>query len=249
MLMNCREFSIKYSAQLDGHADDQEKSDLQQHLRQCLSCRRNAAGMRRLISDVRNLGDNGLSEDSRGMTRQIQSAVHREARLQASYSRRRANFMDLWRTRLFSQGVGAIVSMAMFLMMAVGVLRPAYRALALAQAATQLILEESGTEEIRLKLMLLAPPPPPIFNPNGELLGIGASMSEDEEIMATVKVARNGRALVNRIVGPSTDPAIVSKLSNIINQSTSFHRVRRDQNASAEAVVIFSKVNISADLN
>lgn len=201
--------------------------------------------MRRLISDVRSLDCERPEGNSRQLTHRIQAALHREARLQASYSRQRADWIELWRTRLFSQGVGAVVSMAMFVVMAAGVLRPAYRALALAQAVTQVMLEESGSDEIRLKLLLFAPAPPPVFNPSGELLGIGASMSEGDEIMASVRVTRDGKASIDRIFVPSRDPAIVNRFSDVINQRASFQPIRRNQNASAEAIVIFSKVTVS----
>jgi hypothetical protein len=250
--MTCQEFPLLYSAQLDGRADEFEQLALQRHLRECIVCRRRAAEIRRLISDLRNAADSrtmGARELNLEMTAQIQAALHREARLQASYARQRADKFDLWRTRLFSQGVGAVVSMALLIVLAVGVFTSANRAMSLAQAASDVIWKDPISEETRhqalLKASLLQPPPPPVFSPSGDLLGIGVSLSEDDEIIATVKVGKDGRASIDRIVAPQHDPTVMSRFSSAITQRASFQPARRDKNTSAEAVVIFSKVNIS----
>jgi hypothetical protein len=208
--------------------------------------------MRCLLSDLRGLAELRAMETPETKSErviQIQTALQREARLQASYTRQRADLLDLWRTRLFSQSIGAVVSMALIVIVTFGVLVPARRAFALAQAARDVIWRDPVSEETRhqalLKASLLQPPPPPIFNPSGELLGIGASLSEDDEIIATVKVRKDGRASINQIVAPTHDPSVMSKFSTVLTQHASFQPARRDKNTSAEAVVIFSKVNIS----
>ena len=239
--MTCRDFSLLYSAQLDGHADEAEQLWLQEHLRACPACRKCAAELRSLRADLRALETPKPKVD---FTNKLQAALRVEARAQERIVRQRAAWFAVWRTRLFSQGVGALVSMGLFLMTMTGVLRPAYRTLALAQAATEVILEEQASDEIRLKVLLWLPPPPPAFNPSGELLSVGASMSEDDEIIATVKVRKDGRALVNQIGGTQRDPAVIEKFSNVITQQASFQPTRRDQATSQEAVVILSKVNI-----
>ena len=250
--MTCQEFPLLYSAQLDGRAHENQLLRLQKHLRQCAACRRRAAEMRCLISDLRGLAELRILEPRKqkpALTSQIKAAVHREARLQASNARQRADLLDLWRTRLFSQSIGAVVSMVLFIIVAVGVFRPANHALTLAEAATQVFWEDPISDEIRyqalLKASLLQPPPPPPFSPSGELLNVSASLSEDDMIIATVKVHKDGRASVNAIVAQPHDPSVIDKFSNVINQQASFQPIRRNQNTSAEAVVIFSKVNIS----
>ncbi len=250
--MTCQEFPLLYSAQLDGQADEFDQSALQKHLRECIVCRRRAAEMRCLISDIRSLAETrtlGSQKPALEMTAQIQTALLREARLQASYARQRADLFDLWRTRLYSQGIGAVVSMALLVTLAVGVFRSAQRAMSLAQAASDVIWKDPISEETRhqalLKASLLRPPPPPVFSPGGELLGIGASLSEDDEIIATVKVSKDGRASIGQIVAPQNDPAVMSRFSSAITHHASFQPARRDRNTSSEAVVIFSKVNIS----
>jgi hypothetical protein len=250
MVMNCREFPLLYSAQVDGRANEHEQAVLQKHLRECITCRRRAAEMRCLISDLRGLAELRLLETQKQeMTAQIQATLDREARLQASYARQRADLLDLWRTRLLSQSIGTLVSMALFIVVLMNIFKPAHRAMALAQAATDVIWSNPSSEEIRhqalLKASLLQPPPPPVFSPSGELLNVGASLSAEDEIMATVKVRKDGRASIDQIVVSPSDPSVVTRFSSVMTQQASFQPARRNQHTSAEAVVIFSKVNIS----
>ncbi len=242
-VMNCNDFPMLYSAQLDGYAGEREKQALQVHLRECPGCRRRAAEMRSLRSDLHAL-ESPLPAPS--MTLQIQAALRRESKLQAAQARRRADRVDLWVTRLFSQSIGAVVSVAMVLLVAIGVHNPAYRALALAQAATEVIFEDQSIDDgIRLKVLLLQPAPPPVFNPSGELLGFGASLSEDVEMMATVKVGRDGRAKVDRVLSSSQDPQLMNRFADVIQERASFVPPRQSRNTSAKAVVFISTVNIS----
>jgi hypothetical protein len=246
--MTCREFPLLYSAQIDGHADEHQQLALQNHLRECVACRGRAAEMRCLLSDLKALGTSRVSKELEAqgeMTAQIQSALHREARIQASYARQRADLFDLWRIRIFSQSIAAVISMVMLIAVASIVFSRYYRALNIVHTATGDILGEKDSDEIKLKLLLLQPPPPPVFSPSGDLLGFGASLSEDGEIIATVKVHKDGRASVNQIVGTPIDPTVVQKFSHMIMQQASFQPTPRDRNTSAEAVVIFSSMNIS----
>src|SRR5262245_29481956 len=92
--MICRDFPLLYSAQLDGCADEREQLALQNHLRECPECRRRAAEMRCLVSDLNALGESRvLKQRAREMemTAQFQWALHREARLQDSNARQRAD--------------------------------------------------------------------------------------------------------------------------------------------------------------
>lgn len=240
--MTCRDFPLLYSAQLDGQAAEPEQLWLQQHLRECVTCRSRAAELRALRADLRALD---TPPAQRALTARIQWSLRAEARAQERLLRRRADRVDVWRTRLFSQGIAALVSVAVFLVSITGVLRPAYRALAFGQAVTEVIFEAPDEEGIKLKVLLLQPPPPPIFSPSGELLNVGASLGEDDEIIATVKVRKDGRALINQIGGTQRDPALVEKFSNVLIQRASFQPTRQNQTTSSEAVVILSKVNIS----
>lgn len=240
--MNCNDFSALYSAQLDGYAGERQQMALQAHLRNCHGCRRRAAELRTLRSDLRALD---LPAADQTMIGQIQGALRRESKLQAGIARKRADWIDLWTTRLFSQSIGAIVSVALVLMVSVGVHNPAYRALALAQAATEVMFDDRASDEIRLKVLLLQPLPPPIFNPSGELLGFGASLSENVEMMATVKVGRDGRATVNQVIISPDDPILMDRFTDAMKEEASFVPPRQSRNTSAEAVVIFSTVNIS----
>lgn len=238
-----------YSAQLDGHADEREQLALQKHLRQCAICRRHAAEMRSLRSELMALETPKPLKAKTDLTTQIQSALRVEARAYERVKRSRRDLIEVWRTRLFSQGIGAMVSTAMCLLMLAGVLRPAYRTLALAQAATEVIWEEEIANDIRFKLWVYQPPPPPVFTPSGELLNIGASLSEDDEVIVTLKVRRDGRASINEMVSTPNDPAVMSKFSSALTLKASFQPKRAERATSADAVVILSKVDVKASLS
>ena len=244
--MTCQEFPSLYSSLIDGCADERELRVLQIHLQDCAHCRRRASEMRCLSSELRALEPPKPEAD---LTTQIRAALQREARLQASYARDRADLVDLWRTRLYSQGIGALVSVALILVVGTGVFRSALRAFYLLQTTSEVIWEDPVTNETRyqalLKARLLQPPPPPTFSPSGELLNVGASMPDDYFIQLTVKVHKDGRASINQIDIPPHDPIVTSRFSNVINQQASFEPVRRNHNTSSEAVVIFGKLNIS----
>jgi hypothetical protein len=181
-----------------------------------------------------------------GLESQITTAIHREAKLAAAAQRRRAELIDLWRVRLLSQSVGAVVSMAMLLVVLTGVLRPAYRALAFARAVVETTVEDDfSSEAVRLKILLLDPsPPPPVFNPSGALLGFSETLSGEEVLVATVKVRKDGRASVETLTEPPRDPSAFSRLSNALFQQANFHPVRK-QSRRPDAVLMFSKINIS----
>jgi anti-sigma factor RsiW len=243
--MTCQDFPTLYSSLIDGCANEHEQQVLQMHMRECAHCRRRATEMRCLRSELRALGSPRPEPE---MSMQIRAALQREARLQASYARERADWMDLWRTRLYSQGIGAVVSVALILVVGTVVLRSALRAFSLLHTTTAVIWEDPVSEEIRyqslLKARLLQPPLPPAFSPSGELLNVGASLPEDYIIQLTVKVHKDGRASINQIDIPAQDPSVMTRFSNVITERASFEP-RRNRNTSNEAVVIFGKMNIS----
>jgi hypothetical protein len=159
---------------------------------------------------------------------QIISALHREARRQKLSTRRRDELIDLWRVRLLSQTVGAVISLALLLMVTGGVLMPANRALSFS-----------------LKVYLLEPPPPPpIFNPSGALLGFSESLSEEEILFATVTISKDGRASVQTMTEAPRDPSAIGRLSNALFQQVNF-QIRRQQAKNPDAVLMFTKINIS----
>ncbi len=232
-----------YSAQVDGHASEEEQIAIQRHLRECPDCRRQAAGIRRLRAD---LGGLARPQPMPGLNAQLRLAMRQEAALIERTAEKRADRLEVWRMRLFSQTIGAAVSFCLFFVVITGVFKPAYRALALANAAQEVIFEETNQDAIKLKVLLLQPPPPPVFQPNGELLGLGANLSEDQEIIATVQVGKDGRASINNLVAPSSDPAVAAKFSNVITHRASFQPTSADRTSSTQAVVIMSTVNITA---
>lgn len=244
--MTCKEFPSLYSSLIDDCARDFERQALHKHMSECVQCRRRASEMRKLRSELRALE---YPKPALEMSAQIRSALQREARLQASYAKERADWMDLWRTRLYSQGIGAVVSVALILVVGIGVFRSALRAFSLLHTTTAVIWEDPVSEEIRyqslLKARLMQPPLPPTFSPSGELLNVGASQSDDYIIQVTVKVHKDGRASINQIDMPAHDASVMTRFSNVITERASFEPFRRNQNTTDKAVVIFGKMNIS----
>lgn len=243
--MKCSEFSLAYSLVLDGQANGRERSLAETHLLECHGCERIASQIRRLGDEIASLDRPQLSaEDSR----QIVAALHREARLKAISARKREERIDLWRLRLFSQSIGAVVSVGLLLVVVAAVFQPAYRALlALASAAIETTVEvEVIPEDVRFKILLLEPPPPPpIFNPSGALLGFSESLAEEDMLIATVKVRKDGRASVKALTEGSRDPSALDRLSNALFKQANFQPVRRNQSNSPDAVLMFTKINIS----
>ena len=238
--MNCREFPPLISAQLDGYAGEHEQAELQEHLSNCAACRRYAAELRCLRAELRAWKPVAPSAESSG---EIVAALQREARLQARTERRRADQLAVWRMRLFSQSVGAVVSLTLFSLLTMAVFRPSYRALALARVAVE---EAGGTEfsdeGLQLRI-IIPPPPPPVFNPSGELLGFSQTLLEGDEFIAAVKVRRDGRASVE-MVEPPRDPSMVMRLSHALFRQASFHPAGRSRPGGSDAVLMFSKVKI-----
>ncbi len=246
-----------YSAQLDGQADEREQVALQKHLRECADCRRQAAEMRSLRSGLQALEvpkppmTNKAKID---LTSQIQAALRVEARAHEKIKRSRAELIDLWRTRLFSQGIGALVSSVMFITTLAGVMQPAYRTLALAEALREVLVGEEvvpppATDTgIQFRMAIFQPQPPPVFTPSGELLNLGASLSENDEVIVTLKVRKDGRASINEMITPN-DPATLTRFSTAITQQASFQPTPRKQVTSPEAVLILSKIDIKASIS
>src|SRR5262245_47480186 len=128
--MICSDFPLLYSAQLDGHAAEHDQIALQRHLRECVVCRRGAAEMRSLRANLRALAAPLPAPE---LTRQIQNRLRQEAATRAHGRAARApgggiswgdvrrfwfnsfaNWLNDRRAKIFSQGVGAIVSLPLF---------------------------------------------------------------------------------------------------------------------------------------
>ena len=111
-----------------------------------------------------------------------------------------ANWLDGRRAKIFSQSVGAIVSLLLFFVVVTEVFNQArnqaYRTLTLAALATQTIFEDPNDEVLRyqaiLKTYLLPTPPPPPLNSNDELQGVVASLRE-EDVILTAEVQQGRR--------------------------------------------------------
>lgn len=245
--MTCRDSSLLISAQLDGCLNAHEEWQFEAHLSECPACHRQAAELRCLSENLRSLGHQSPSTE---MMAEIVVALRQEARLQNRTARRRADQLDIWRMRIFSQSVGTAVSFVLFLFLVTVILKPIYRTAALASVV---VAEAAGypdnSEEIRKFRQALIPPgPQPVFDPDpkGALLGLSKSFSADDEfVVMVVKVDVDGRASVKQVVEPPRDPSAVTNFSNALFQQVSFQpAARRGHFVTSDAVLMFSKVNV-----
>jgi hypothetical protein len=273
--MICRDFPLLYSAQLDGHAAEYDQIALQRHLRECVVCRRSAAEMRSLRADLRALAaPRPLPE----LTGQIQMRLRREAEARArirsslipgaGISRaglswndiRRfwfnsfANWLEGRRAKIFSQGVGALVSLPLFFVVVTEVFKQAYPTMPSSTSASayQVIYEDPDAKpespEGLIKAALYPSPPPPVLNPTYELVGAAANLREEDVIM-TAEVRKDGGAAKVIFVAPPNDPSIQEKISNAMAQrGIFFHGVKSNQPTSPIAVVYLSSITTTGRL-
>jgi hypothetical protein len=277
--MICRDFPLLYSAQLDGHAAEHDQIALQRHLRECAICRRSAAEMRSLRANLRALAAPLPAPE---LTGQIQNRLRQEA---ATRARRRAarvpgggiswgdvrrfwfnsfaNWLDGRRVKIFSQGVGAIVSLPLFFFVVPAVfkgahvvteafkqdhltLTPPVPATAPAPPAIfQYRNDEALRYEAQLKAALIYPPPPPALNPNPEFQWLAASLSEGDVIL-TAEVRRDGGASRVTYYGPPNDPSVQEKLSTAMSQRGLFQGVKPNQFINPVAVVYLSSITTTS---
>src|SRR5882672_4403476 len=266
--MICRDFPLLYSARLDGHAAEHDQTTLERHLRECVMCRRSAAEMRRLRADLRALA---APLPSRELTGQIQKRLRQEVSARApvrsaQVSRieiiwgdiRRfwfnsfANWLDGRRAKIFSQGIGAIVSLPLFFVVVTEIFKQAYQAAPSPASASQAAVYEdpegksarSGSDRL-LKAALFPSPPPPVLNPTYEFVGAAANLNE-EDVILTAEVRKDGGAAkVTYVVAPN-DPSIQEKLSTAMSQRGIFYKP--NQNISPIAVVYLSSITTTGRL-
>ncbi|MGH9769616.1 MAG: anti-sigma factor family protein [Blastocatellia bacterium] len=278
--MICREFLLLYSVQLDGHAAEHDQIALQRHLRECAVCRRCAAEMRSLRADLRALA---TPQPPPELTGQIQRYLRQEAAQRAEASTAGvkirasqlagagiswvefrkfwfnsfANWLDGYRAKIFSQSVGAIVSLLLFFVVVTVVFKQSTMALAtlatrtiFEDLATQTIFEDPNDKALRyqaaLKAALLYTPPPPALNANGEIQGAVASLRE-EDVILTADVRKDGGATIIYVVPPN-DPSVQAKLSTAMAQRGTFQGAKPNQNISTVAVVYLSSITTTARL-
>lgn len=262
--MICRDFPLLYSAQLDGHAVEHDQIALQRHLRECVVCRRRATEMRSLRADLRALA---APLPSLELTRQIQNRLRQEAEARAmirpafvpgvriSWADIRrfwfntfANWLDGRRSKIFSQGVGAIVSLFLFFVVVTEVFKQAYQSLS-PTLATQTVSENPDDKAAGyrglFKAALFPSPPPPLLNPTYEFVGVAANLPE-EDVILTAEVGKDGGAAKVTYVVPPNDPSIQEKLSTAMSQRGIFNKP--NQNISSVAVVYLSSITTTGRL-
>ena len=278
--MICRDFPLLYSAQLDGHAAEHDQIALQRHLRECVMCRRSAAEIRSLRANLRALAaplpDPELTGQIQQRLRQ-EAAQKADALAQVRFNQTRgqlgvagiswvelrkfwfnsfANWMVGRRAKIFSQSVGAIVSMLLFSFVVTEVFIQTHiqasRTLALAAVATQTIFEDPEDEALRhqatLKTYLFPPPPPPpLLYSDSELQGVVASLRE-EDVIFTAEISKDGASTIF-FVQPPNDPSVQAKLSTAMAQAGTFlNGASRNRNTSSVAVVYLSSITTTARL-
>lgn len=245
--MTCRDSALLISAQLDGRVEAHEEWQLEAHLSECLACSGQASELRCLSENLRSLGHQRPSTE---MTAEIIAALRQQARLQNRAARRRADLLDVWRMRIFSQSIGTVVSLVLFMFLVTVILKPLYRTAALAGVVAEAAGYTDTSEEVRKLRRVLIPPQPnnprPVFDPSGALLGFSKSFSDNDEfVVIMVKVDVDGRASLKKVVEPPHDPAVLTGLSNALIQEVSFQPAgRRGRFVKSNAVLMFSKVNI-----
>jgi len=270
--MICRDFPLLYSARLDGHAAEHDQTTLERHLRECVMCRRSAAEMRSLRADLRTLAAPLLSPELAG---QIQKQLRQEA---AARTRVRsaqvpgvgiswgiswgdirrfwfnsfANWLVGRRAKIFSQGIGAIVSLPLFFVVVTEIFKQAYQAAPSPASASQAAVYEdpegksarSGSDRL-LKAALFPSPPPPVLNPTYEFVGAAANLNE-EDVILTAEVRKDGGAAkVTYVVAPN-DPSIQEKLSTAMAQRGIFYKP--SHNINPIAVVYLSSITTTGRL-
>jgi hypothetical protein len=267
--MICRDFPLLYSAQLDGHAAEYDQIALQRHLRECVVCRRSAVEMRRLRTDLRALAAPLSSPE---LTGQIQMRLRQEADARARirpnlipglginwndirrfWFNSVANWLDGRRAKIFSQGIGAIVSLPLFFVVVTEVFKQAYPIASAATSAAQTVYEDPDDKADRsqglIKAALLPAPPPPILNPTYELVGAAANLRKEEDVIFIAEIRKDGGAAKVTYAMPPNDPSIQERLSTAMAQrGIFFHGVKSNQNTSPIAVVYLSSVTTTGRL-
>src|SRR5262245_55678484 len=268
--MICRDFPLLYSAQLDGHAAEHDQFALQRHLRECAICRRSAAEMRSLRADLRALAPPPLDAELTGQIQKrlrLEASQQVEALAQVRYPRKAgrlagagmywaefrkfwfnsfANWMEGRRAKLFSQGVGAVVSFLLFFFVVTKVFTQAHiqasRTLALAAVATQTIFEDPNDEALRHQAVLktyLFPTPlrPPLLYSDRELQGVAASLQKEEDVIFTAEIGKDGASTIF-FVQPPNDPLVQAKLSTAMAQAGTFlDRASRSRHSDTVALL------------
>jgi len=242
-------------------------------------CRRSAAEMRSLRANLRALAAPFPAPE---LTGQIQNRLRQEAaargrsraakvpggRISWSDVRRFwfnsfANWLNEHRARIFSQGIGAIVSLPLFFVVVPEAFK-GFHVLTEAFKQDQLTLtppvpapappppvifqfrnDEALRYEARVKAALIYPPPPPALNPNPEFQGVAASLSGGD-VIAVAEVRKDGGAANVTYPVPPNDPSVQEKLSTAMSQRGIFQGVKPNQNISPVAVVYLSSITTTS---
>ena len=226
--MNCSNYKLLISAQLDEQLRPSERALLNHHLNECADCQNYSIELRQQISSLTSLSSASLpSAQVEAMNAATMFALQVEARqaLQKSYWRteQKINF----RIKIFSTTFATACTLVMFLVLVGSILRPAHLALSRASSlldiATQVVNPNSNEELADLKDALLPLPtsPRPMLDPRGTLIGF-ANDVQDEDLTVIAWVGSDGKASVREVITAPNDPEIIAKLSTASDASGKF---------------------------
>lgn len=248
--MNCRNYSLLISAQLDGEIRPAEQALLNHHINECETCRQYSQELYQQSEQLRFLRTRTLGDKQK---QEMQAAtiwaLQIEARKQLTENRLREERKANWHIRLFSRSFAAVTSLVLLLILINSILRPAHRAFAFFRTAAQTAINpNTGDEELaQLKDLLLptAPSPRPILDPHGTLIGFTKEV-EEEQFAVIAWVGADGRASVKHVIEAPNNPEVIHKLSHVLNQQANFRPAYiRGKYMPADAILMFSRVTIS----
>jgi Putative zinc-finger len=249
--MNCINYKLLISAQLDDELRPSERALLNHHLNECAACEKYATELRQQISSLTLLCSAALpAAQVEAMNTATMFALQVEARqaLQKSYWRteQKINF----RIKIFSTTFATACTCVMFLVLVGSILRPAQQALSrasnLLDIATQVVIPDSNEELADLKDALLPMPtsPRPVLDPRGTLIGF-ANDVQDEDLTVIAWVGSDGKASVREVISAPNDPEIIAKLSTALTLQANFKPAfKGGKFTAANTVLMFSRITI-----
>ncbi len=249
--MNCSNYKLLISAQLDDQLRPSERALLNHHLNECAACENYAAELQQQIVSLTAFSSAALpARQVEEMNTATMFALQVEARqaLQKSYWRteQKINF----RIKVFSTTFATACTLVMFLVLVGAILRPAQQALShasnLLDIATQVVSPNSNEELADLKDALLPMPtsPRPMLDPRGTLIGF-ANDVQDEDLTVIAWVGSDGKAFVKEVITAPNNPEVIAKLSTALTSQANFKPAfKGGKFTAANTVLMFSRMTI-----
>ena len=249
--MNCNNYKLLISAQLDDQIRPSERALLNHHLNECAACHDYASELRQQIASLTALSSATLP------TQQIE-AMHAATMFALQVEARQALQKSYWRTeqkinfwiKVFSGTFATACTFVMFLVLVSAILRPAHRAFSLAgialDVAAQTVRPDGNEELAELKDALLPMPtsPRPMLDPRGTLIGF-ANDVQAEDLTVIAWVGSDGKASVQKVITAPNDPEVIAKLSTALTLQANFKPAfKGGKFTAANTVLMFSRITI-----